>query len=329
MADDDIAKRRRAKDPTAALEEKLGPPPEEDPPKDLAAEGTHDRGIDPGSTTTLMGDDRPIVIRGDNDPSIVQLLVEILGELPSIGKEGTAPEGMGGYSFRKIDDILNEANPLLAKKGVLPVPTVLKRVGEERQTRNGTALYVVHLKVRYRFYGAPRGDYLDAVVWGEGMDNFDKATNKAMTTAFKNALIQVFAIATGEPDPDSGEHEETVGSRRPRSGGNSGGQKRGPSDAAKKAAAKTEMKDLGWEDGEEGLRLHVSLGSRIRDLGEANADDKALIAEFREEAKLPWPMGPDDWAKLDEFIETLEGPGPDDEGNAEDPDVPTDPSASG
>lgn len=63
-------------------------------------------------------------------------------------------------------------------------------------------------KMKYRFF-AVDGSYVDAVVVGEGMDSGDKATNKAMSVAFKYACFQTFCIPTenliDDPDADTPE----------------------------------------------------------------------------------------------------------------------------
>jgi hypothetical protein len=125
------------------------------------------------------------------------LIGRVLRDLPAVGKGSTAPQGMGGYSFRGIDDTLNALNPILSKHGVFFIPLVEKRRDSDRQTGKGGTLWMVSLRVRYRFYG-PAGDYLDAVVEGEGSDSGDKATQKALTAAMKYMLFQVFAISTKE-----------------------------------------------------------------------------------------------------------------------------------
>jgi ERF superfamily len=125
------------------------------------------------------------------------LIGRVLKDLPAVGKGSQAPASMGNYSFRGIDDTLNALNPILSKHGVFFIPIVEKRRDSDRQTGKGGTLWMVSLRVRYRFYG-PNGDYLDAVVEGEGSDSGDKATQKALTAAMKYMLFQVFAISTKE-----------------------------------------------------------------------------------------------------------------------------------
>lgn len=177
------------------------------------------------------------VLTPERVPTIHELMGRVLGDLPAIGKNQRNQQQ--GFNFRGIDDVLNALNPLLAKHGVFYMPDVIERISEERATRNGGVMYVVHLHVRYRFFG-PAGDYIEASGWGEGTDSGDKATNKAMTGAMKYVLFQTFAISTeeaSENDSDAHSPEETVGRRSGRNtaqtqeGGRSHGTSPGVGDA--------------------------------------------------------------------------------------------------
>jgi hypothetical protein len=135
-------------------------------------------------------------------------MVAIIGELPAIGK--TQRNAQQNFMFRGHDDVMNALNPLLAKHGVFIVPDVLERVTAERQTSQNKTMYEVNLHVRFTFYGAA-GDSFIATGWGEGTDMGDKATNKAMTMAFKYVIAQSFALATAETsDADADTPEETT-----------------------------------------------------------------------------------------------------------------------
>lgn len=259
------------------------------------------------------------IVRGpeDLDLPIHRLIPKLIEALPLIEKKGTSPKSMGEYPFRRIEDLLDELKPLLPKFGVFYAPTVLERVAETRSTSNGTALYTVHLHVRFRFYG-PRGDYLEVDTWGEGMDNFDKATNKAHTAAQKNALLELLNVASGEPDSEEGEYEKTVAPGRSAQQGTSGGRRSSGGRKKPPEPPESPLKALGWKDVDEGNRLHQQIGERIQAFEDA---DRELVKSFRDEAKIPWPMGPDDWNKLDDFVRTLE-PGPEGDGSAEDTSPP-------
>ncbi len=148
--------------------------------------------------------------------TIYERMVSIIGELPAIGKNQKNPQQ--GFMFRGHDDVLNALNPLLSSVGVFVVPNVVERITSERTTAKGTTMYEVNLHVRYTFYGLS-GDSIIASAWGEGTDMGDKATNKAMTMAFKNVLNQAFAISTAETqDADSQTPDHSVRQEDPRAG---------------------------------------------------------------------------------------------------------------
>lgn len=143
-------------------------------------------------------------------PTIHQLMGRVLAELPAVGK--TQENREQGFHFRGHDDVMNALNPVLSKHGVFVLPRVLERERSTRQTRSGGTMYEVNLHVKFTFYG-PAGDFVEASVWGEGTDMGDKATSKAMTSAFKYCLVEAFSISTKEvslTDADRTTPENTV-----------------------------------------------------------------------------------------------------------------------
>lgn len=66
-------------------------------------------------------------------------------------------------------------------------------------------MHCVSIKCTYTFHAAD-GSSVATEAIGEGMDSGDKATNKAMTAAYKYALIQVFAMM-GHEDSEVDSHE--------------------------------------------------------------------------------------------------------------------------
>jgi hypothetical protein len=74
---------------------------------------------------------------------------------------------------------------------------VLEEKREERKSNAGGNLIYTVLKMRFSFC-AEDGSSVQSSVSGEAMDSGDKATNKAMSTALKYALMQTFLIPTDE-----------------------------------------------------------------------------------------------------------------------------------
>ena len=113
-----------------------------------------------------------------------------------------------GFKFRGIDDVYNAMSPLLASAGLCVLPRVTRREVTERATKSGGVLFYVALDVEFDLCCAEDGSKHTIAVAGEAMDSGDKATNKAMSAAFKYACMQVFCIPTeGNPDADAETHD--------------------------------------------------------------------------------------------------------------------------
>lgn len=119
-----------------------------------------------------------------------------------------------GYNFRGIDDVYNALSPLLAEHGLCILPRVMSRTCEERSSKSGGALFYVTVEAEFDLVCAEDGSKHTVKTFGEAMDSGDKATNKAMSAAYKYAAFQAFSIPTeGENDADAHTHE--VAARMP------------------------------------------------------------------------------------------------------------------
>lgn len=145
--------------------------------------------------------------------NVYQAICGVMSEIGAIEK--SKKNQQQGFMYRGVDDVMNALQPLLVKYKVFIVPEVLEQTREERTTKNGNTVIYSVCKVKYTFY-ADDGSFVQAVVVGEGMDSGDKATNKAMSIAFKYACFQTFCIPTEEMvDPDAESHEITPKSQKP------------------------------------------------------------------------------------------------------------------
>ncbi len=123
-----------------------------------------------------------------------------------ISKDRTNTQG-SGYKFRGIDDVYNAIAPLLAKHGLCILPRILSRQCDERQSKSGGALFYVTVEAEFDFVAAEDGSKHTVKTFGEAMDSGDKATNKAMSAAYKYAAFQAFSIPTeGDNDADAQTH---------------------------------------------------------------------------------------------------------------------------
>lgn len=134
-------------------------------------------------------------------PMIYSAICGVMEDIGVVGKGDYNKQQ--GFKYRGIDAVMNALNPAMIKHKIFCTPEVLEQTREERSTKNGGNLIYSVCRMRYRFY-ATDGSFVEAIVVGEGMDSGDKATNKAMSIAFKYACFQTFCIPTEDfaIDPD-------------------------------------------------------------------------------------------------------------------------------
>ncbi len=144
--------------------------------------------------------------------TVYQAIAKVQAELAKegISKDRTSGSGDSGpkFKFRGIDDIYNSLAGLLAETGLCILPRLIARETSERKKPDGKMLYFVAVEVEYDLVSAHDGSKHTIKVPGEAMDSGDKATNKAMSAAYKYACLQTFCIPTeGDNDADATSHE--------------------------------------------------------------------------------------------------------------------------
>jgi len=144
--------------------------------------------------------------------NIYEAIHGVMAEIGAVSKNKKNTQG-SGFMYRGVDDVMNALQPALVTYKVFVVPEVLSQIREERTSNSGGRLLYSVCTIKYTFF-AEDGSNVSATVIGEAMDSGDKATNKAMSVAFKYACFQVFCIPTEEmKDPDAETPEPTTPSR--------------------------------------------------------------------------------------------------------------------
>lgn len=138
-------------------------------------------------------------------PSIQAALSAVMDAVGAVAKKDRNTQQ--GFLFRGIDAVVSAVSPALREHRVIVVPKLRSIDYTSVPTSDGKkSLSVCRLVMRYRFTG-PAGDHIDVVVPGEAFDSGDKATPKAMSVAFRTALLQALALPTDDPDPDGQTYE--------------------------------------------------------------------------------------------------------------------------
>jgi hypothetical protein len=141
-------------------------------------------------------------------PKVYQAIANITGAMSKEGIGKNRKNLQQGYQFRGIDDVYNALASELAKNKLCILPVVIDREVVERTTQKGGNIFYVTLKVRFDFVSAEDGSKHEITTIGEAMDSGDKATNKAMSAAYKYAALMTFCIPTeGDNDSENQTHE--------------------------------------------------------------------------------------------------------------------------
>lgn len=142
-------------------------------------------------------------------PAIFKAISSVSGELAKAGIGKDKKNEQQGYRFRGIDDVYNALAPALVQHGLVVLPRVLSREVTERETRNGGVLFYVVVNVEFDLIAVADGSRHTIRTYGEAMDSGDKATNKALSAAYKYAMFQTFCVPTEgtAEDADAQTHE--------------------------------------------------------------------------------------------------------------------------
>ena len=143
--------------------------------------------------------------RPDIPPTVHQCVAAVMADVRELGKGGFNPQG--GYQFRGVDAVMNAVGPVLRQHATFVVPIIeTYDYGEILVGHKRTPMGHARVTVTYRWFG-PAGDFLDTRTAGEAFDSGDKATSKAMSVAFRTALLQTLCLPTFDRDPDMDTHE--------------------------------------------------------------------------------------------------------------------------
>jgi hypothetical protein len=138
-----------------------------------------------------------------NEKKVYKAIAEVTSKLAREGISKARKNEQQGYKFRGIDDVYNALAPFLAEAKLCILPNVLEREVVERTSSKGGALFYITVKVDFAFVSAEDGSEHHVVTYGEAMDSGDKATNKAMSAAYKYALHGIgLYIYAGEDLPE-------------------------------------------------------------------------------------------------------------------------------
>lgn len=126
--------------------------------------------------------------------SVYQAISNVTAELARSGIGKTKRNAAQGFSYRGVDDVMQALSAALPKCGLVMLPRVTNRTERAAPSKSGGTIYTVILDVEWDLVSTVDGTLHTIVVQGESMDSGDKATNKALSAAYKYAAVLAFSI---------------------------------------------------------------------------------------------------------------------------------------
>lgn len=133
-----------------------------------------------------------------------EVILAVMQEVQGVAKRDR--NSAQGFNFRGIDAVVNKVGPALRNAGGFILPEVKDVQHSTALTAKGSPINVCHLTIQFAIYGLD-GDPIVGTAHGSAMDSGDKAAAKAHSIALRTFLLQVLALPTDEPDPDSFSYE--------------------------------------------------------------------------------------------------------------------------
>jgi hypothetical protein len=154
-----------------------------------------------------------------DDPKAPHVYTAILAVMHDLGVEGISKDRTNktqNFKFRGIEDVINALTPLLVKHQLLILPRFTTHKATSHESKQAGYLNDVYVTGEFDLVSALDGSKHTIAAHGQGMDSSDKATNKAMSGAFKYASIFAFCVPTKGviDDGDDDDDDDEGGGRR-------------------------------------------------------------------------------------------------------------------
>lgn len=131
--------------------------------------------------------------------NLIQRCAGVMASVDHVPKRGHNDHF--GYDYATEADIADAVRAEMARQELMLIPSVEKAEWREVPGKSGPQK-VLTLTIRYKLTDGVES--IEFVMLGEGADQGDKASYKAMTGATKYALLKLFLISTGD-DPEAEE----------------------------------------------------------------------------------------------------------------------------
>ncbi|MFP5330113.1 MAG: ERF family protein [Alphaproteobacteria bacterium] len=132
---------------------------------------------------------------------VYQAINAVAAELAGTGIAKTHHNEQGEYLYRSIEDVVGALAPLLARHKLCILPRMLGR--EALACGPGQTGQLVTIRAAFDLVSALDGSQHRIESFGEAFDDSDKGSAKAMSAAYKAAMLQAFCIPVPQDEADA------------------------------------------------------------------------------------------------------------------------------
>lgn len=138
-----------------------------------------------------------------SSPDVYRGILQVAKLMAKTGIAKASRNEAQNWDFRSVDQVYNALATPLADAELLILPRMTECTREVRTTKKGEPLFYSAVHAEFDFVSARDGSMHLVSTYGEATDTGlgDKATQKAMSYAWKAACLMVFRIPT-EPQAD-------------------------------------------------------------------------------------------------------------------------------
>ncbi len=133
---------------------------------------------------------------------VYRAITAVTADLAETGISKRHRNEQSKYHYRSIEDVLNALAPLLPRHQLCVLPRVLERQALS-VSQEGKTVQLVSVRAAFDLVSAIDGSMHSVESFGEAIDEGDKGTAKAISSAFKSAMLQAFCIPVPQEDADA------------------------------------------------------------------------------------------------------------------------------
>jgi hypothetical protein len=186
---------------------------------------------------------------------IVEKITAIKRQVGSFAHDAENTEGRR-FKYRSVDGVVNAVAQALIDHGVVIHSTSAELLASEQVNYGAKSTLGFRTTVAVEYEWTDGESSLTSQVVAEAIDAADKGTAKAMSVAYRIAILQTLSLPTGDKDPDANREDDEEESPR--------------------AALVRTLQESGFTLPVQSELIDIALGRHVSDAAKLNDEDCAV-----------------------------------------------------